>query len=165
MKNIEMETLTLQSFDKENKEHLEFFKKLVKQPSITSRFQGIGVGLLHEHGDKFFDRGFLITDNDKLIGYLGIGEFDEENKSVYLRGAIDIDCRGNSYGKKMLKESTEYIFLNYPKVENIRLKIAEDNIISIRTAEACGYEKLYNDFYIHYNPYIEKKPNQYGKVG
>ncbi|MEG1648008.1 MAG: GNAT family N-acetyltransferase [Bacilli bacterium] len=158
MNKIKLNTLTLSDFDKTNIEHISFFKKLAHDKSIESRFQGLGVGLLHTYDKTFFDRGFFVEVNDELIGYINIGNFNELEKCVYLREAIDSDKRGKSYGKLLLKEISEYIFSNYMQVEKIILKIAFDNISSLNTANACGYKLLYSDYYYLLNPYLEMEP-------
>ena len=153
--NIKIGTLTIHNFDKNNKTELEFIRKLCKDETIKSRFQGIFTGLLNDK--DFFNRGFLVTHNDNLIGYLHIGAFNNEERCVYLRAAVDENSRGFGYGKTILEEITEYIFKNYSQVESIRLKIASDNRASLMTANACGYKWLENDFYIKYNPYLDTK--------
>ena len=149
-------TLTLHTFDKDNNEEKDFLKKICFDETIKKRFQGITIGLLNNPRKEFFNHGFLVTHNDTFIGYIGIGAYDDINHSVYLRAAIDKDKRGHSYGKTLLSEITEYIFQMYPQVENICLKIANDNKASLMTANACGYQWLRDDFYIKYNPYIER---------
>lgn len=123
MEIIKLKTLDLEVFNKDNIEHMTFLKSLIKDKTITSRFQGLTNGLLHNHGDKFFDRGFFVSSNDVLIGYIKIGD---------------------------------YAFSNYEMVESIRLKIAYDNKQSLKTASSCGYKWLRDDFYIIYNPYLNK---------
>ena len=149
-------TLTLNIFNKNDRKALEFIKKLCHDESILSRFQGIMIGLKNEN-NNFFNHSFLVSHNNEFIGYVNIGEFNNDEKSVYLRAAVDKEKRGFGYGKTILEEITEYIFKNYPQVESIRLKIAGDNKASLMTANACGYKWLENDFYIKYNPYIEDK--------
>ena len=151
--NIKLETLTIHTFDKNNKTELEFIKKLCNDETIKSRFQGLLRGLIDDKG--FFDHAFLVSHNNNLVGYVHIGDFNNEEKCVYLRAAIDKDKRGFGYGKTILQEVTEYIFKNYSQVESIRLKIASDNKASLMTSNACGYKWLENDFYIKYNPYLD----------
>ena len=56
----------------------------------------------------------------------------------------------------MLIETSNYIFLNYPKIEKIKLKIADDNIASIKNAESCSFFNMFNGFYEKSNPYKQK---------
>ena len=157
MELIKLESLTLTDFNKENKEELEFSKKLIFDESIKKWFSGIFSYLSNSHHYDFFGRGFLIKDNDIYVGYIGIGEFNENEKSVYLKAAIDKDKRGHSYGKRILSEITDYIFTNHGYVENIRLKIDSNNTASLKTAETCGYKWFRDDFYIMYNPNLKRK--------
>ncbi len=156
MTYIQLESLSLHTFDKSNRQQLEFIKQLCHDETIKKRFQGITIGLLNNPKNEFFNHGFLVANNNIYIGYIGIGNYDVENKRVYLKSAIDKNKRGNSYGKTLLNEITEYIFKNYP-IETINLKIANDNIVSIKTALSCGYQLLETEFYYKTNPYIANK--------
>ncbi len=156
MEYLKLETLSLHTVDKKDKVALEFIKKLCHDKTISDRFTGLTEGLLTNPEKKFFGYSFLVTYNDKYIGYIRIGNIYEDEKSVYLRAAIDQDARGNNFGATLLNEITEYIFNNYHEVESIRLKIAPDNIPSLKTAEAGGYKWLIDDFYIKYNPYLSE---------
>lgn len=153
-------TLTLNTLDKNDLNAINFLKKLCNDETIKKRFQGILVGLSKSISLDIFNRSFLVSHNEDFIGYLNVGDFNSEEKSVYLRAAVDSDKRGHSYGKTILAETTEFIFTNYPQVESIRLKIARDNRPSLMTANSCGYIWLKDDFYIKYNPYIEKNKSK-----
>ena len=155
MEFIKLDNLSLNIVDKNDRIALEFIRKLCHDESIKKRFQGILGGVLNNPSQELFGYGFLVSHNGEYIGYVRIGNFIEEEKSIYLRAAIDSDKRGHSYGKMLLSEITEYIFQNYSKVESIRLKIAEDNKPSLMTANACGYVWLKDDYYIKYNPYLD----------
>ena len=154
IKFIQLESLTLNKFDKNNKNDLEFIKKLCNDESIRNRFQGLLMGLTNNQNNDFFNRSFLVSYKNDYIGYINIGSYNTEEKCVYLRAAIDKDARGFSYGKTLLNEVSEYIFSNFFEVENIHLKIAADNKPSLMTANACGYKWLKNDIYIRKSPYI-----------
>lgn len=149
--------LTLNTFDKNNKNALEFIKKLCNDESISKRFQGITRGLLSNKNNEFFNHGFLVAHNNEFIGYIKIGEYIEDEKCIYLRAAIDKEKRGHSYGSLLLNEITEYTFQNYPEVKSIHLKIDLDNKPSLMTAKSCGYELLSNEIFVKENPYINKK--------
>ena len=157
MEFIKLETLSLHIIDKNNKGDFEFAKKLFQNKDIKKWVHGISNILSDNIKKEFFDKGFIVKDNNDYVGYLGIGSFNKQEKSVYLRAGIDSDKTGNGYGKKILGEITEYIFSNYEEIESIRLKIDRENIPSLKTANACGYTWLRDDFYVKYNPYIKKK--------
>ena len=151
-----LERLTLNTVDKNNKDDISFVKRLFCDKSIKKWFSGMSVGLLSNPNNEFFGHGFLVKDRVKYVGYIGIGNYNVDERAVYLRSAIDKDLRGMGYGEILLNEITEYIFFNYTGVESIRLKIASNNVASLRTAKKCQYELLRDDFYIRYNPYVRK---------
>lgn len=155
MEEIKLNTLSLKTFDKNNKEHLLFLKKLVRDESITNRFNGI-LPMLTKDTDEIIGKGFFISDKNKLVGFIEIGQFNIEEKCVYLRAAVDKDLRGQHYGKRTLEDVSNYLFQNYNKLESIKVKIAHDNIPSIKTAASCGYKWLRDDYYILNNPYLDK---------
>ncbi len=155
MEYAKLGSLSLNTFDKNNKEMLEFLKKLIKDETITSRFQGLTDGLLRNPNNEFFRHSFLVTHDNNLIGYVGVGGFNETERCVYLRYAVDKDKRGKSYGKMLLNEVSEYIFRKYPQVESVRLKIADDNKASLNASSYCGFKWIGDDFYAKANPYIK----------
>lgn len=155
MEYAKLETLTLHTVDKKNKNDFEFTKKMLFDESIKRWFTSIGNGLLNNPNYEFFNHSFLVKNNDEYIGIIGIGNYNSNEKCVYLRSAVDKDKRGKSYGKKILYEITEYIFSNYDNVESIRLKIDKENLASLATIDYCGYTLLESDYYIKYNPYIK----------
>ena len=151
-----LETLSLHIIDRENKEDLEFAKKLFHNEDIKKWVHGIS-NIISENKEKeFFGKGFIVKDDKEYIGYLGIGSLNKQEKSVYLRAGLDSNKTGKGYGKKILSEITEYIFSNYEEIESIKLKIDRENIPSLKTANSCGYTWLQDDFYVKYNPYIKK---------
>ena len=152
MEDIELQTLKLVKFDKKNSFHISFFKKLNGDPSIKKRFQGLFAPLVSK---ERFGRAFLVSDNNDLVGYIEIGEVNLEDYSVYLRAAVDESKRGHDYGKKILSETSEYLFDN-TDIRSIKLKIADDNIPSMKVAFSCGYEKIGKEIYKLDNPYYKK---------
>ena len=157
MKFIDLETLSLHIIDKQNKNDLEFVKKLFKDKDIKKWVHGISNILNENKEQKLFGHGFIVKDNNDYIGYIGIGEFNENEKCVYLRAGLDKDKVGMGYGKKILTEITEYIFSNFEEVADIKLKIDKNNKASLGTANSCGYKWSYDDYYVKHNPYTIKK--------
>lgn len=153
MKDIKLQTLKLVGFDKKNDEHISFFKNLNSDFSIKKRFQGLLAPLVSNN--DCFGRAFLVSDNDDLVGYIEIGEVDPDDNSIYLRAAIDNNKRSHNYGKQLLSETSEYLFQN-TDIDAIKLKIADDNIPSMKIAFSCGYEKIENEIYELNNPYCKK---------
>lgn len=154
MEFIKLETLELNIPEKSDEKAREFIKKLCHDESIKKRFQGIMGGLFDNPNFELLGHAFLVSYNNEYIGYLRVGEILKDENAIYLRAAIDKDARGHNWGAVLLNEITEHIFQNYPEAESIRLKIAPDNIPSLKTAEAGGYVWLRDDFFVKYNPYL-----------
>ena len=152
MENIKLNNIELVTFDKENKLHLEYLKKILKDQTIKSRFQGIFPALLSK--ENFFGKGFFIDYENELVGYAQIGKYNKEEKCVYiLGGAIDKEHRGKkvkdekTLGDIMLDDITTYILYNFKEVEQVKLTISDDNIPAIKHAKKCGYEHLTSTHY------------------
>ena len=152
MENIKLENIELVNFEKDNKEHLEYLKKLLNDESIKKRFQGIFPALLSK--EKFFGKDFFLEYNKELIGYTQIGKFNKDEESVYiLSGAIDKEHRGqkSETGKTlaeiMLNDISNYILHNYKQVKQIKLTISDDNVPAIKLSQKCGYEHLTSTHY------------------
>ena len=153
---IKLDTLSLIFFDKDNENHILFLKKIMHDESIKKRFNGFLHRLNSRTNQGVLNKAFFLSNNNELIGFIDIGSYSEEEKAIYLRGAIDKGKRGFNYGHKMLKEVSDYIFKNYPQVEEIKLKIADDNISSIKTAESCEFINMLNGNFEKRNPYKKK---------
>lgn len=161
MNIITLNTLELTNFDKNSPSHLIFLKKLIKDKTITRRFQGFSGNVLHNFSNTIFGNGFFIQKDNTLIGYISIGKYNDQEKSIYLQAAISSDFRGQGFGKLTLEEVSDHIFKNYYEVEKIILKIANDNIQSLATANSCGFKWLEKDYYIKFNPYLREHQNNH----
>ena len=152
MEKIKLENMELITFNRENKAHLEYLKKLLNDETIKSKFQGILPALLSK--ENFFGKGFFVGYEDEMIGYAQIGKYKKTEKSVYLLGgAIDKEHRGKrikdnkTLGEIMLDDITNYILYNFKEVNQIKLTISDNNIPAIKQATRCGYEHLTSTHY------------------
>lgn len=153
---IDLGSLTLNIFNKDNKDDLCFAKRLFNDASIKKWFSGMADVLKKNSNGYLLGHGFIVKEYDLYVGYIGIGNYSNSEQAVYLRAAIDGGLRGMGYGSRLLNEISEYIFLNFPMVKCIKLKIDKKNINSIKTATSCKYKPLRDDFYVRYNPYKNK---------
>lgn len=161
MESITMETLSLNTFDKDNKIYLDFLKKLLCDKTIKQRFQGFLPNLLRENTNSIIGRGFFVSCDNELIGYIDIGNYNINEKSVYLRCAIEKSKRKKAYGRRILSEISDYIFNTHPEVETIKLKIDKDNVPSLKVADACGYKWINDDYYGLSNPYTKSHTHKW----
>ena len=153
MSDIKLDTLKLVTFDQNNKEHILFLKKILNDKTVTQRFNGF-LSHLKAKTDDIIGKGFFVKDKE-IIGYIDIGDYNKDEEAVYLRGLIDKNKRGNNYGHIMLDEVTNYIFINYPIIKYIKLKIEDNNKASLKTALSVGYSWINSDYYGKLNPYYE----------
>ncbi len=155
MEEIPLNILSLVAFNKNRPEHITFLKQLVSDESIKTWFGGISASLLHSKDNQFLNRGFFVSLETRLIGYVQIGAFYPEEGSVYLRYAISANERKKGLGKLLLSEVTDYIFARMPAVKNVKLKIDNKNTASLNTALSCGFKWIIDDFYAKYNPTLD----------
>lgn len=148
--------LTLHTFNIQNENDKSFVMALCKDEAIKKWVHGVTGGLFSNPNNEFFGHTFIVKDEEEYVGFIKIENFNEEGKWVFLRAGIDPNKRGMKYGETLLSEISEHIFENYEEVESIRLKIANDNKASLKTAEACGYTWISDDFYGKSNPYIKR---------
>ena len=106
MEDIVIGELTLVNFNSNDKTHLMTLKKLAKDSDITSRFNGF-LQHLNNKNSNFFNKGFFVRDEENLIGYIDLSNFNEEEKAVYIRQAIFKEYRGNKekrYGTRRKRD-------------------------------------------------------------
>lgn len=155
MKNIKIGEFHLCSFDKNNKNHMLFLKKILKDDSVIKRFQGFLPHLLKDTND-IFDKGFFVSKNNELIGYVDFDNFSKEEQAVYIRQMIDKEKRGLGYGSSILSEVCNYVFKTYPFVTKVKARIAKDNVKSIMMAYNAGFINDIDDYYTLSNPSIKQ---------
>lgn len=144
------------TFDKNNKDHIIALKSMLKDEEITERFQGFLPKLSNKSID-IFNKGFWVVHNNQIVGYLDVSNYNKEENCIYLRGAIFKEFRDKHLGTDMLNNACKLIFSKYPFINQIKLKIADDNITSQKIAANAGFKWEKDDFYYLENPYIEKK--------
>lgn len=124
-------------FDQENQNHRSFLETLslgneegfVKQ--IPERLHRSSY-----QNNSFFERAYLVSFHDELIGYLYLGGLKRD--SVYLEYLIVPSKRKKGYASKLLEEISDYLFSTYP-VEKVLLDIDQGNYPSMKTAMAAGF--------------------------
>lgn len=147
--------IRLVDFDKNNNDHVLFYKKLINDETISKRFTGLLPNLMRPASNAPFNKGYLVSIDNTLVGYIDISNYNDVEKAIYLRAAIEKSARKHNYGSQLLIYISKYLFTAYPQIEHIKLKIDVDNIASQKVAEKAGYTYLYSDYYGLDNPYLE----------
>lgn len=85
---------------------------------------------------------FIITiDNDKLIGTVGLENYDSINRTATLGIFIgDKEYRNNGYGTEAIKLVLDYGF-NYLNLNNIKLDLMSFNDRALKCYQKCGFRE------------------------
>jgi len=146
---LELESLVLKSYDRTNKKHLNF-KNGLNYDLLFIKFFG---QFFLKNIDEIFvssieleiNKAYIIEENDDVVGMIRIFK-KNFNKEITLQYAVAEDYRNKGYGKKILKEISDY-FMTVKDISCIKLDIDKNNLASIDCAEKVGYE-FNNDAYL-----------------
>lgn len=134
---IKLDKLILQSYDNKNEQHRNFKYSILRDESFNKFFGQMFI----KNSDEYFKETdnlevkkiYLIQDEENIIGMIRL--FDKNNFDIInLQYAVAPEFRNMGYGKKILKEISEY-FKNY----TIDLDINKNNIPSINCAIDSGF--------------------------
>ncbi len=89
---------------------------------------------------KQFRFAIEIVENQKLIGFVDLYDFDPKNRRAGVGIIIHDRYRGRSYGKETLKQLVRYAF-EVLYLHQLYAEIMADNPASIRLFESLGFEK------------------------
>ncbi len=142
---IQLTSLNIETFNSKNEEHLKYLKELINDQTIKERFTGLNLKIKKESKEFELDRGYLVSIEDKIIGYVGISNINLHNQ-IYLRITIRNQYRNRGLATETLNEISEYLTTKYD-LESIRLVIAKDNISSLKSASKSGFTWIENDIY------------------
>lgn len=134
---IKLNELVLQSYDRKNEKHRNFKNSILLDESFIKFFGQMFI----KNSDEYFEETanielkkiYLIQDKEDIVGMIRL--FDKNNfNMINLQYAVSPYFRNMGYGKKILKEISEYF-----KKYIINLDINKNNIASINCAEKNGY--------------------------
>lgn len=134
---INLNNIKLSSYDDNNSKHKNLLIEFEGE-SKSKYIQDIGIRLISSNDKKsdIFDKGFIVSMNDKLFGYVFISKKIKDD--IFLEYSIIKDCRGKGLGKVLLEEVSDYLMSNY-NIKSITLDIDPSNVASVMTALSCGY--------------------------
>lgn len=154
---IKLKTLSITTYDKNNKKKYRFVKEMAEDPLI---FQLVSNKLDHElmkscdDEEVLIGSSYIVCDQKKLIGYLKLADL-EMSGILTIHYAVHPDYRHQGYGTKILTEVASYALHNISKVNTIQLNINKINDKSIACAKKAGYIK--QDNFINDTPVIYTK--------
>ena len=89
---------------------------------------------------KQFRFAIEIIENQKLIGFIDLYDFDPKNRRAGVGIIIHRQYRNRSYGKEALRQLIRYAF-EILYLHQLYAEIMPDNTASIRLFESFGFEK------------------------
>jgi len=89
---------------------------------------------------KQFRFGIEVIENQRLVGFIDLFDFDPKNKRAGVGIVIQQKYRHQSYGKAALQLVIDYAF-NILYLHQLYANIADDNLPSIRLFESFGFER------------------------
>lgn len=132
--------LVIASYDTNNVSHRRFRDSLINDLEFRRYF---GAFFLKRIDDIFttsnsleVDKAYLVLEDDKIIGMIRIYSYHQLG-FLNIQYAVNPEYRNQGYGKKILKEVSNY-FLNN-NIKCISLDIDKNNIGSIKCALNAGY--------------------------
>lgn len=162
--NIKLDTLNLTRYD----EKYEKLKIDLENGESSSRFihqiaQRLDTSIYSK--ENIFQSAFVVLDGEIPIGYLYISS--NKNDEVFLECSLLKSFRGKGYGKRILNEISDYLFVNH-NIRSIRADVDPSNKNSMMVLESCGYifdEEEYEDrnfigkmqFYKESECYVSKR--------
>lgn len=92
---------------------------------------------LYELLENHFSHNFVLEDNNKIIGYVGIWIMYEQSQITTI--GIDSDYQRKGYGKLLMKEAI--VFAKQLGCEVMSLEVRQSNEKAISLYQKLGFEK------------------------
>ena len=94
-----------------------------------------------ENNDKNYNFFIITLENDKLIGTIGLENYDSINRTATLGIFIgDKEYRSHGYGTEAIKLILDYGF-NYLNLNNIKLDLMSFNNRALKCYQKCGFKE------------------------
>ena len=142
---IKLTSLNLTNFDPENKRNIKLLNDL-KKDQLTNLYVSSKIEeFFYESKDanNISVGNTYICNQDKTpIGFIKLYDFLLNELEIFY--GVSPEYRNQGYGKKILIETSYYLFKRYNNVKNIKLLIRDNNIRSIKCALNAGF-KLNNE--------------------
>ena len=150
---IELKTLKLEKIDYNNKNHLEFLRNLMNSKDINYLWDLSNELLVtNQNQEKYL----VLNELYEIIGYINcsdpVSAMYGNTLSIYY--AIDEKYRGREYGKKLIQQTSEWLF-NEKGIDCIVAQVDTENIHSIMTLTKAGMIEVNRDD--EYATFIQRK--------
>ena len=140
---IKLDSLIISSYDRTNKNHLNFKLGLYNDEMFINYFGQFFLKKIDEIFDNSneleVNKAYLIEDNENVVGMIRIFK-KSFNGVIELQYLVSKNYRNSGYGTKILKEVSNYL-ISTNDVTCIKLDIDKTNKGSIVCATKVGYNK------------------------
>lgn len=138
---LNLETLQLKKADLSEEEHLVLFQKLLLEDNEFAGFIKplFLKGVIQQESD-IYSSYYIVYDDLNAIGYIYLSNIDLMNR-VSLLYVIESSFRGKKYGKRLLREVSQFLFNNDNNIHEIELYIEGNNRYSKKAAVDAGFQK------------------------
>lgn len=101
------------------------------------------------HQENFIDEFYIVYRKDKIIGIIALNELDEDiikSNNCDPKYSVSIglmpEYRGENLGLVLLSQFVDYVFSNYPNIQELYGEIDSTNTASIKNANTVGFVSL-----------------------
>jgi RimJ/RimL family protein N-acetyltransferase len=161
MLEFSTENYHFMTFDPNRLDHLKA-KMYLNTDLDIRRYLGDSIKEFLESPDQYSlnDAAFLVSRNDKIIGYVALFDYYRYLDMHYaLLGSARgfVFSKTESTGTSLIKETSSAIFKRTPALDFIKLYINKNNINSMRAAQNAGF-KLYGEVAYYNFEYRKYRP-------
>lgn len=140
MNSFQFTSLNLKRIGADNKEHFNVLTHLNLDKKVHAYIpQKIQIKFGCLQSEDIYYSQFIVYDGEKPIGYLETSPL-KRNKSFSFNYAVLPNCRHKGYGKKIVEETTRYVFDK--GVNSVLLCVLPKNKYSIKAVLHAGFSIL-----------------------
>lgn len=136
---VNLDNFILEEYDQNNREHREVISHLGKDQGVKKYLGNINYSIEKinfRKNENFHNGAFIPYYNDYPIGYLSLSYIHDEYQISY---GILSEFRKQNLASLLLEEFSDYLLSNDLEIDQLILKIEQDNIGSRKVADLAGY--------------------------
>lgn len=139
--NVILDDFVLEEYNNSNLEHVEVIYELNKDLG-TKKFLGdINYNIMRikaRSEENSFNKAFIPYYNDYPVGYIALTYIKNEYQII---AGILPNFRKENMASLLLQEFSYYLLDNFEEIDELVLRIDEDNLGSQKVADLVGYKK------------------------
>ena len=141
--DIKLKSLNITNYDSKDIEKIEFINT-IKSDYLINKYLYRCIDEMIEKSETsenfVLGYGYIVKDNDKLIGFFRPARLESKYKIDVDYGIIE-KYRNKGYGTKLLIEVSDYLLTSFDMINGIVLHIDNSNKNSVKCALNAGFIK------------------------